>query len=143
MVVLLASGVPAAAAELTGALGGTTQVVWQLAAWELQLIMQLVVVELCAKRIWVCLSAALHSAIDQVIAATAKTRLKPRKTASRLRSHAASITGLAPVWNTPRRTRRLADSRDPSSNRSPTIATRLECTRAFRPTRAPSAARDV
>jgi hypothetical protein len=51
--VLLGSGVPAAADELTGALGGTTQVVWQLAAWELQLIMQFVVVELCAKRIWV------------------------------------------------------------------------------------------
>jgi hypothetical protein len=51
VVLLLGSGVPAAAAELTGALGGTTQVVWQLAAWELQVIMQLVVVELCAKRI--------------------------------------------------------------------------------------------
>jgi hypothetical protein len=50
VVVLLASGVPAAAAELTGAAGGTTQVVWQLAAWELQVIMQLVVVELCARR---------------------------------------------------------------------------------------------
>jgi hypothetical protein len=36
-----------------GAAGGTTQVVWQLAAWELQAIMQLVVVELCAKRIGV------------------------------------------------------------------------------------------
>jgi hypothetical protein len=39
--------------EPLGAAGGTTQVVWQLAAWELQVIMQLVVIELCAKRIGV------------------------------------------------------------------------------------------
>lgn len=34
-----------------GAAPGTTQPVWQAAAWELQVIMQLVTAELCAKRI--------------------------------------------------------------------------------------------
>jgi hypothetical protein len=46
VVLPLGRGVPVAAAELIGAVGGTTQVVWQLAAWELHVIMQLVVVEL-------------------------------------------------------------------------------------------------
>jgi hypothetical protein len=37
--VLLGSRVPVAADELIGALGGTTQVARQLAAWELQITM--------------------------------------------------------------------------------------------------------
>ena len=37
-------------ADAVGGVPGTTHPVWQFAAWELQLIMQFVVVELCARR---------------------------------------------------------------------------------------------
>jgi hypothetical protein len=47
----LAVALLVAVAAPVGAVPGTTQADWQLAAWELQLIMQLVVVELCASRI--------------------------------------------------------------------------------------------
>jgi hypothetical protein len=61
--------------------GGTTQEDWQLAAWELQPIMQFVVVELCASRI--DLLAASADALTDIPIANAVTRiLKPRTSAS-------------------------------------------------------------
>ena len=46
-------------AALVGAVPGTTQAVWQVAACELQAIMQFVTVEVCAKRIFPLADAVL------------------------------------------------------------------------------------
>src|SRR5271163_2036881 len=48
----LALALPTAVAAPVGAVPGTTQLDWQLAAAELQVIMQVVVVEVCARRIF-------------------------------------------------------------------------------------------
>jgi hypothetical protein len=51
-------------AALVGAVPGTTQAVWQVAACELQAIMQFVTVEVCARRIFphrMAASASLQS----------------------------------------------------------------------------------
>jgi hypothetical protein len=47
---VLAVALLVAVAAPVGGVPGTRHVVWQFAAWELQLIMQFVVVELCARR---------------------------------------------------------------------------------------------
>ncbi len=65
-----------------GAVPGTTQAVWQLAACELQLIMQLVVVEVCASRIDLLLLAADALAAHSANASTARRTVKPRTFAS-------------------------------------------------------------
>ena len=59
--------------------GGTKQVVWQVAACALQVIMQLVVVELCAKRIF---SPAGAAPTKPATVATAHRMAKHRMTAS-------------------------------------------------------------
>jgi hypothetical protein len=61
---------------------GTTHEVWQVAAWELQPIMQLVVVELCARRIDLLAEAADALVADTPIANTVIMIRKPRKSAS-------------------------------------------------------------
>jgi hypothetical protein len=65
-----------------GAVPGTTQALWQLAACELQLIMQLVVVELCASRVVLFPLAAEATAVNAPSANIDKTRLKRRTPAS-------------------------------------------------------------
>jgi predicted molibdopterin-dependent oxidoreductase YjgC len=67
-----------------GAVPGTTQAVWQLAACELQLIMQLVVVEVCASRIDLLLPAA------GALAAHATTTNADRRMVT-LRTFASSV----------------------------------------------------
>jgi hypothetical protein len=54
-----------------GAEPGTTHAVWQVAAWELHVIMQLVTVEVCASRIFP--SAWATPNVPSVIAPSAKT----------------------------------------------------------------------
>jgi hypothetical protein len=66
-------------AALVGAVPGTTQAVWQAAACELQAIMQLVVVELCAKRIF---SAAAAPPAQPATTIAANTTAKHRMSAS-------------------------------------------------------------
>jgi hypothetical protein len=52
MHVVLTLALPVAVAAPVGAVPGTTQPAWQVAAAELQTIMQFVVVEVCARRIF-------------------------------------------------------------------------------------------
>ena len=66
-------------AALVGAVPGTTQVVWQAAACELQVIMQSVVAEDCAKWIFLPAGAALAK---PATAATANRTAKHRMPAS-------------------------------------------------------------
>jgi hypothetical protein len=65
-------------AALAGAVPGTTQAVWQVAACELQAIMQFVTVELCAKRTF---SPADASLAKPATATTANRTAKHRMTA--------------------------------------------------------------
>lgn len=65
-----------------GAVPGTTQAVWQLAACELQVIMQLVVVEVCASRIVLLLLAAEALAANAPTARMDITTLRLRTPAS-------------------------------------------------------------
>jgi hypothetical protein len=60
-------------AELVDDVLGSTQVVWQLAACELQLIMQLVVAELCASRIDLLPLSADTRPMQQPIANASRT----------------------------------------------------------------------
>jgi hypothetical protein len=57
---------------------GTTQEAWQLAAWELQSIMQLVVVELCASRIDLPGAAASPFVADAQIIDAVRMISRPR-----------------------------------------------------------------
>jgi hypothetical protein len=66
-------------AALVGAVPGTTQVVWQVAACELQAIMQFVTVELCAKWIF---SPADAAVAKPATATTANRTAKHRMAAS-------------------------------------------------------------
>jgi hypothetical protein len=66
-------------AALVGAVPGTTQVVWQVAACELHAIMQFVTVEDCAKRILPPADTALAKPIT---ATTANKTAKHRMAAS-------------------------------------------------------------
>jgi hypothetical protein len=72
--------VPVGAAPVC-AVPGTTQADWQVAACELQAIMQFVVVEVCASRIVLSLAADVLTA-NPAIAAATKTKAKPRTSAS-------------------------------------------------------------
>lgn len=65
--------------EPTAGAGGTKQVVWQVAACALQVIMQFVVVDDCAKRIFSPADAALAKSAT---ATTANRTAKYRMTAS-------------------------------------------------------------
>ncbi len=65
-----------------GAVPGTTQALWQLAACELQLIMQSVVVELCANRTVLLPVAAEATAVNPTTTNPDKTILKLRTPAS-------------------------------------------------------------
>jgi hypothetical protein len=65
-------------AALVGAVPGTMQVVWQVAACALQVIMQLVTVEVCAKRIFPPADASLAK---PATAANANKTAKRRMTA--------------------------------------------------------------
>ena len=68
-----------------GGVPGTTHAVWQLAACELQVIMQFVVVEVCASRIALFILFILPAdapVANPAIANTAKRMVKPRTTAS-------------------------------------------------------------
>ena len=49
---MLAVALLVVVAAPVGGVPGTTQAVWHVAAWELQVIMQFVVVEVCASRIF-------------------------------------------------------------------------------------------
>jgi hypothetical protein len=70
---------------------GTRHVVWQFAAWELQIIMQLVTVELCARRICWFLWAA-DAAVEAPTSAHTDTRMTRFRTAgSRMQSQQPSI----------------------------------------------------
>ena len=69
-----------AVAAVVDAAPGPKQADWQVDPWELQIIMQLVTVEVCASRIFV--AANVPVAIT-VIASAAKTIVKPRMTALR------------------------------------------------------------
>jgi hypothetical protein len=71
----------AVAAPVSG-VPGTTQVVWQLAACELQAIMQLVVVEVCASRMDLLRLAAGALSALPTIAKPIATMIKPRNCAS-------------------------------------------------------------
>ena len=66
-------------AALVGAVPGTMQAVWQVAACALQAIMQLVATEVCAKRIF---SPADASLAQPATATTANTTAKHRMSAS-------------------------------------------------------------
>jgi hypothetical protein len=66
-------------AALVGAVPGTTQAVWQVAACELQVIMQFVTVEVCAKRIFPAAAAPLAK---PATATTASRTATHRMTAS-------------------------------------------------------------
>jgi hypothetical protein len=66
-------------AALVGAVPGTRQVVWHVAACELQAIMQLVTIEVCAKRIF---SPADASPAKPATATMANTTAKHRMSAS-------------------------------------------------------------
>ena len=66
-------------AALVGAVPGTTQAVWQVAACELQVIMQFVTVEVCAKRIF---SPADVSVANPATATMANRTAKHRMPAS-------------------------------------------------------------
>jgi hypothetical protein len=65
--------------EPTAGAGGTKQVVWQVAACALQVIMQFVVVEDCAKRIF---SPADAAPVKPATATTVNRTAKHRMTAS-------------------------------------------------------------
>jgi hypothetical protein len=65
--------------EPTGGAPGTKQAAWHVAACELQVIMQVVVAEDCAKRIF---ALAETSVANPAIASTANRTAKPRMTAS-------------------------------------------------------------
>jgi type III secretory pathway component EscS len=65
-----------------GAVPGTTQALWQLAACELQFIMQLVVVELCASRIVLLLPTAEAAVVNAPTANRDRTTLRLRTLAS-------------------------------------------------------------
>ena len=77
----LATLLPVPVAELDDVLG-TTQPVWQVAACELQLIMQLVVAELCASRIDLVAFAADAAPLQQPISNATTTIRKTRTSAS-------------------------------------------------------------
>ena len=66
-------------AALVGAVPGTTQAVWQVAACELQAIMQFVTVEVCARRIF---PPADASPAKPATATTVKRTAQHRMTAS-------------------------------------------------------------
>jgi hypothetical protein len=87
--------VPVVVVELEVDVLGTTQVVWQLAACELQLIMQLVVAELCASRIDLPpLSAeapATEPPMTNAIRAIRKPHTFASSTAERGRQHNSSV----------------------------------------------------
>ena len=68
---------------------GTTQVVWQAAACELHVIMQLVTVELCAKRIFPALATAVASMAAPHPNSASKIKPRPM-TASHRSATAAS-----------------------------------------------------
>jgi hypothetical protein len=63
-------------AALVGAVPGTTQAVWQVAACELQAIMQFVTAEVCARRIFPPADASLPKpATARIANTTAKHRM--------------------------------------------------------------------
>ena len=72
------ASVTAAVVEPTGGAGGTKQAAWQVAACALQVIMQFVMVEVCARRIFLPADASLTK---PATAATANTTAKHRMTA--------------------------------------------------------------
>lgn len=74
----LALALLVAVAAPVGAVPGTTQALWQVAACELQLIMQLVVVELCARRTVLLPLAAEEAAVNATTTNPDKTILKLR-----------------------------------------------------------------
>jgi hypothetical protein len=65
-----------------GAVPGTTQAAWQVAACELQLIMQLVVVDDCARRIDLLLLPADALTAHPATANKARRMVKPRTSIS-------------------------------------------------------------
>jgi hypothetical protein len=65
--------------EPTDGADGTKQAAWHVAACELQVIMQVVVADVCAKRIF---APAETSVANPAIASTANRTAKPRMTAS-------------------------------------------------------------
>ncbi len=77
IVLAVALLVVVAAAE--GGVPGTTQAVWQLAAWALQVIMQVVAADVCASLIF---TSAETVGAAAPIAATVRTIARPRMTAS-------------------------------------------------------------
>ena len=88
---------------------GVTQDAWQVAAWELQATMQLVVVELCARRIDLLPAAASTFVADAPITNTVRTVRKPRTFASAVTLVRDTITQLSRRRNALIRAVRTAD----------------------------------
>jgi hypothetical protein len=89
---------PFAVAAPVGAVPGTTQLAWHVAAWELQSIMQLVTVDDCASRILSAAALLTDPPLAKLTAKTANTSTTRSMTASRFsiarRHHnATAVTG--------------------------------------------------
>ena len=69
-----------------GGVPGTTQDAWQVAACELQVIMHVVVVEVCASRIPLSLAPA-GAAVDSAAAAKTIKSISKRRTPTSVSSH--------------------------------------------------------
>jgi hypothetical protein len=64
---VLTLALPAATATPVGSVPGTRHVVWQVAAWELHSIMQLVTVDVCASRILAAAAALTNPSVAELI----------------------------------------------------------------------------